>query len=91
MDSLYRAARYDRGEDDYLNAPLDEEQYTALHRELLAAEKADVHQFDRADLFDGCQPIEEIASSGPQSMAFGPLRPVGPIDADRPVQSAWAL
>ncbi len=77
MDVLYRAARYGKGDDDYLNAPLDREQYAALHRELLAAEKADVHAFDRSELFDGCQPIEEIARSGPESMAFGPLRPVG--------------
>ncbi len=77
LDILYRAARYGRGEDDYLNAPLDEEQYAALHRELISAEKATVHEFDKADLFDGCQPIEEIAASGPMSMSFGPLRPVG--------------
>ncbi len=77
LDILYRAARYGRGEDDYLNAPLDEEQYAALHRELLDAEKASVHEFDKAELFDGCQPIEEIAASGPMSMSFGPLRPVG--------------
>lgn len=77
---LFRAARYGRGEDDYLNAPLDAEQYALLHRELVTAEKAAVHDFDRADLFDGCQPIEEIAASGEQSMAFGPLRPVGLTD-----------
>ncbi|MBK8166167.1 MAG: methylenetetrahydrofolate--tRNA-(uracil(54)-C(5))-methyltransferase (FADH(2)-oxidizing) TrmFO [bacterium] len=74
---LYRAARYGRGEADYLNAALDRGQYETLHRELLAAEKADVHAFDRGELFAGCQPIEEIAASGPQSLAFGPLRPVG--------------
>jgi len=74
---LYRAARYGRGEDDYLNAPLDEDQNLRLHADLLAAEKAEVHEFDRAALFDGCQPIEEIAASGPMSMSFGPLRPVG--------------
>jgi len=77
LSVLYRAARYGRGEDDYLNAPLDEDQYLRLHADLLAAEKAEVHEFDRAALFDGCQPIEEIAASGPMSMSFGPLRPVG--------------
>jgi methylenetetrahydrofolate--tRNA-(uracil-5-)-methyltransferase len=77
LSILYRAARYGKGEDDYLNAPLDEEQYAALHADLLAADKAEVHEFDRAALFDGCQPIEEIAASGPMSMSFGPLRPVG--------------
>ncbi len=74
---LFRAARYGKGDSDYWNSPLDEEQYTALYQNLLSAEKAEIHDFDRADLFDGCQPIEEIAASGPQSMSFGPLRPVG--------------
>jgi len=80
LEVLYRAARYGRGEDDYLNAPLDESQYAQLHADLLAAEKAELHEFDRAELFDGCQPVEEIAASGPRSMAFGPLRPVGLAD-----------
>lgn len=77
LSKLYRAARYGRGEADYLNAALDRDQYETLHRELLAAEKAEVHAFDRGELFAGCQPIEEIAASGPRSLAFGPLRPVG--------------
>jgi methylenetetrahydrofolate--tRNA-(uracil-5-)-methyltransferase len=77
LDILFRAARYDRGDADYLNAPLDEDQYSALHEALVGAEKAQLHDFDRSELFDGCQPIEEIAASGPRSMAFGPLRPVG--------------
>ena len=80
LDILFRAARYDRGEADYLNAPLDREQYEALHQALVSAEKATLHDFDRSELFDGCQPIEEIAASGPRSMAFGPLRPVGLTD-----------
>ena len=77
LDVLYRAARYDKGEADYLNAPLDRETYAAFHAALLAAERADVKAFDRADLFAGCQPVEEIAAGGPRSLAFGPLRPVG--------------
>ena len=77
LSKLYRAARYGRGDADYLNAALDRDQYETLHRELVAAEKAEVHAFDRGELFAGCQPIEEIAASGPKSLAFGPLRPVG--------------
>jgi methylenetetrahydrofolate--tRNA-(uracil-5-)-methyltransferase len=86
LDRLYRATRYDRGEADYLNAPLDEPSYRRLVGELLAAEKADLHDFDRSSLFPGCQPIEEIAASGPDSLAFGPLRPVGLKDPHREVQ-----
>lgn len=80
LELLYRAARYDRGDADYLNAGLDHEQYDAFQQSLVEAEKAEVQEFDRGDLFAGCQPIEEIAASGPQSLSFGPLRPVGLID-----------
>lgn len=77
LDVLFRAARYDRGDADYLNAALDREQYVAFHAALVGAEKASVQDFDRVDLFDGCQPIEEIAAGGVKSLSFGPLRPVG--------------
>lgn len=77
LDQLYRAARYDKGEADYLNCPLDAATYEILYEDLVSAEKASLHAFDRNELFAGCQPVEEIAASGPQSLAFGPLRPVG--------------
>jgi len=77
LDVLYRAARYDRGEADYLNAALSQAEYETFHAALLDAEKAEVQAFDRNELFDGCQPVEEIAATGPKSLAFGPLRPVG--------------
>jgi methylenetetrahydrofolate--tRNA-(uracil-5-)-methyltransferase len=80
LTQLYRAARYGKGDSDYLNAALDRAQYETLCRELLAAEKAEVNAFDRGELFAGCQPVEEIAASGPRSLAFGPLRPVGLAD-----------
>lgn len=80
LDLLYRAARYDKGEADYLNAALDQAQYEAFWAALTAAERAEVKAFDRSELFDGCQPVEEIAAGGPRSLAFGPLRPVGLVD-----------
>lgn len=80
LDVLYRAARYDKGEADYLNAPLDQAGYEAFHAALMAAERAEVKAFDKSELFEGCQPVEEIAAGGLQSLAFGPLRPVGLID-----------
>jgi len=76
-DVVYPAARYGRGGADYLNIPLDQQEYETLVADLLAAEKITVRDFDRDLLFDGCQPIEEIAASGPQTLSFGPLRPVG--------------
>jgi len=84
---LYRASRYDKGDADYLNAAMDADEYGAFHAALVAAERLPVKDFDRADLFAGCQPIEEIADGGPQSLAFGPLRPVGlnlPASGRRP-------
>ncbi|MCK9996501.1 MAG: methylenetetrahydrofolate--tRNA-(uracil(54)-C(5))-methyltransferase (FADH(2)-oxidizing) TrmFO [Candidatus Krumholzibacteria bacterium] len=86
LDNLYRAARYDRGEADYLNSALDRTSYESFYTALMEAEKADVHAFDRNELFEGCQPLEEIAASGPKSLAFGPLRPVGlhdPVTGER--------
>jgi methylenetetrahydrofolate--tRNA-(uracil-5-)-methyltransferase len=80
LSQLFRAARYGRGEADYLNGPLDAAAYQRFWRELTGAERAEVHAFERDEIFPACQPIEEIAASGPNSLAFGPLRPVGLID-----------
>lgn len=84
---LFRAARYDRGDPDYLNAALDEATYRRFNTELVQAERIAVPDFDRDALFAGCQPIEEIARGGPDSLAYGPLRPVGlhdPVSGRRP-------
>jgi len=61
LEVIYRAARYGRGDADYLNIPLDQESYATLVADLLEAERITVRDFDRELLFDGCQPIEEIA------------------------------
>lgn len=76
-DRLFRAARYDKGEADYWNAPLDREEYRSFCAALVAAERTEVHDFEKSLLFDGCQPVEEIADTGPETLAHGPLRPVG--------------
>lgn len=80
LDVLFRASRYDKGDADYLNAAMNAEQYDEFYRELVGAERMLVKDFDRADLFDGCQPVEEIADGGKQSLCFGALRPVGLLD-----------
>ena len=71
------AARYGKGEADYLNCPLDKEEYLALREALLTAEKAMLHDFEKGDVFEGCMPIEALAARGEDAMRFGPLRPVG--------------
>ncbi len=77
MDVAFRAARYGKGGDDYINCPLDEEAYERLVTEILAAEKMPLKSFERCVHFEGCMPIEEVARRGRQTLAFGPMKPVG--------------
>ena len=79
MTKVFRQGRYGRG-DDYLNCPMNKEEYMAFYNALLTAEKADVHGFDGKTVFEGCMPIEVMASRGEMVMAFGPMKPVGLVD-----------
>ncbi len=76
MDKVFRLSRYDRGE-DYLNCPMNREEYMAFHRALVEAETAPVHGFEEKAVFEGCMPIESMARRGEMAIAFGPLKPVG--------------
>jgi len=77
----FRASRYGKGEgDDYLNCPMDEEQYHAFVTELFNAEKVEPKSFEKVVHFEGCMPIEEMASRGPETLRFGPMKPVGLVD-----------
>ena len=77
----FRASRYGKGGgDDYLNCPLDEQQYAAFYAELRAAECAEIKDFEKEFFFEGCLPIEVIASRGPDTLRFGPMKPVGLVD-----------
>jgi len=77
LSSAFRASRYGRGGDDYVNCPMTEEEYRAFHRALTTAEGATLHDFDRELFFEGCLPIEVIASRGEDTLRFGPMKPVG--------------
>ena len=80
---VFRASRYDTGDDeagDYLNVPLSREEYEDFVSELLGAETVPLHEFEAAMYFEGCLPIEEMARRGPQTLAFGPMKPVGLVD-----------
>jgi methylenetetrahydrofolate--tRNA-(uracil-5-)-methyltransferase len=81
MNVAFRAARYDRGgqEGDYINCPLTKEAYQSFWEALTQAERAPLHDFEQRDarFFEGCLPVEVIASRGQQSLLYGPLRPVG--------------
>ncbi len=96
MTSAFRASRYDReesGEGDYINCPMNKEEYEAFHEALVNAERAPLHGFDTpSDLtvYEGCMPIEVLASRGKDAIRFGPMKPVGlrdPHTGHRP----WAV
>lgn len=89
-EKVFAASRYGRGEADYLNCPFNKEEYEAFHAELIAAERAPLHDFD-GDLtvYEGCMPIEVMAGRGADTMRYGPLRPVGLTDP-RTGHRPWA-
>lgn len=75
----FRASRYDKGDADYINCPMDRDQYLAFRQALLEAEQADLKDFEAesAHFFEGCLPIEELARRGEDTMRYGPLKPIG--------------
>ncbi len=80
MNIAYRASRYDKGGDDYLNLPLTRDEYYRFIDALVAAQRVPTHSFERFVPFEGCMPIEEMADRGKDTLAFGPMRAVGLID-----------
>ncbi len=87
FESAFFASRYGKGNDDYINCPMNKEQYETFHNELVNAESALTHEFD---VYEGCMPIEVLAKRGQDSIRFGPLKPVGlrdPKTGHRP----WAV
>jgi methylenetetrahydrofolate--tRNA-(uracil-5-)-methyltransferase len=80
FEKVFKASRYGKGGDDYVNCPMGEEEYYRFVNALNQAEKVSIHHFERRYLFEGCLPIEELAARGKDTLAFGPLKPVGLID-----------
>ncbi len=79
MNKVFRASRYDRGS-DYLNCPMTEDEYNAFYDALVGAKLAELHDFEKKLVFEGCLAVEILASRGRMTLAFGPLKPVGLID-----------
>lgn len=77
MDSAFFASRYDKGAADYVNCPMEKEEYLAFVNELVSAKEAEVHGFDDAGVFEGCMPVEVMARRGVDTLRYGPLKPVG--------------
>lgn len=88
--NLYKAffgARYGKGDNDYLNCPLTKEQYLNFYHELIKAQRVELHDFEKGNIFESCMPIEIMASRGEDAIRFGPLKPVGftnPHDNSKP-------
>ncbi len=88
---VFAASRYDKGDgDDYLNCPMNQEQYEGFIQGLLDGEKAPLHDVDKTPFFEACLPIEEMARRGLDSLRFGPMKPVGLTDP-RTGRRAWAV
>ena len=77
QDIVYRASRYNKGPAAYLNCPFNKEEYLRFRKELIAAEVAGQHHFEKGEIFEGCMPIEVLGNRGEDTMRFGPLKPVG--------------
>jgi len=79
-DKVFMASRYDKGDSDYINCPMTEEEYVSFHKELVNAETAPLKSFEKEVVFEGCMPVETMAKRGLQTLLFGPLKPVGLTD-----------
>ena len=81
FEKAFKASRYDKGEDAaYINCPMNEEEYKNFRAALISAEKTKTHDFEKEIFFEGCLPIEVIASRGEDTLRFGPMKPVGLVD-----------
>ncbi len=82
-EKVFFASRYDKGDSDYINCPMNKEEYLSFYNALCEAETAELKDFETADgykVYEGCMPIERLAKRGEDTMRFGPLKPVGLID-----------
>lgn len=77
MSKAYRASRYGKGDDDYINCPMTEDEYNIFYENLINAETAELHGADNKTVFEGCMPVETMAKRGKDTLLFGPLKPVG--------------
>ena len=80
MDNAWFGSRYDKGTADYVNCPMDKEEYQAFVQELVTAKEAEVHGFDDGGVFEGCMPVEVMARRGVDTLRYGPMKPVGLVD-----------
>lgn len=87
MTKAFKAARYGKGSDDYINCPMSKAEYEVFWDELVNAEVAEVKNFEKEILFEGCMPVESMAKRGKDTLRFGPLKPVGLTDPNSGIES----
>ncbi len=87
MNKAFKAARYGKGSEDYINCPMTKEEYEIFYDALVSAEVAEVKDFEKNMVFEGCMPIESMALRGKDTMRFGPLKPVGLVDERTNIKS----
>ncbi len=80
MEKAFAASRYNKGSDDYINCPMNKEEYTKFYNALISAETAEVKDFDKRLIFEGCMPVEIMAARGIDTLRYGPMKPVGIIN-----------
>lgn len=77
LDKVYFQSRYDKGDGEYINCPMNEEEYNQFYENLINAERAPLKKFEEEKLFEGCMPVERIATRGIRTLLYGPLKPKG--------------
>ena len=90
-DKAFWASRYDKGDADYLNCPMTEEEYNQFYDALTSAELIETKEHEKEKFFEGCMPIEAMASRGRQTLLFGPMKPVGLVDHRKEEEEFYAV
>ena len=87
MEHAFKGDRYGKGDGDHINCPMNKDEYRAFYDALISAERAELHDFEKSEIFEGCMPVEVMAARGKDTLRFGPLKPVG---LDDPKTGKWA-
>ena len=91
MDKVFYGSRYGRGTDDYINCPMTKAEYDAFYNELINAETVALKDFEGAEVFEGCMPVEVMAKRGEKTLLFGPLKPVGLVNPKTGKDDSYAV
>lgn len=86
-ERAFKGDRYGKGDGDHINCPMNKDEYDAFYDALISAERAELHEFEKSEIFEGCMPVEVMAARGKDTLRFGPLKPVG---LDDPKTGRWA-